>query len=81
VRLDVLEHGHKAGARAFLGAVRLMSRREPPSVLKTLTYRPGMFGRDFSAVVQHALRGPSYWSVGERELFAAYTSRLNQCPF
>src|SRR5215211_6260473 len=24
---------------------------------------------------------PSPWSVTDRELFAAYTSRLNQCPF
>jgi len=27
------------------------------------------------------MRGPSEWSVGERELFAAYTSKLNQCVF
>lgn len=81
MRLDVLENGHDLTARLFLKAVRLMSGGEPPSVLKTLTYRPGMFGRDFSALVQQALRGPSFWSIGERELFAAYTSRLNQCPF
>ena len=28
-----------------------------------------------------AMRGPSDWSAGERELFAAFTSLLNQCPF
>jgi len=27
------------------------------------------------------MRGPSMWSVGERELFAAFVSRLNQCVF
>jgi hypothetical protein len=27
------------------------------------------------------MRGPSEWTVGERELFAAYTSYLNRCPF
>jgi len=27
------------------------------------------------------MRGPSDWSVGERELFAAFVSSLNQCPF
>jgi hypothetical protein len=27
------------------------------------------------------MRGPSEWTVGERELFAAFTSKLNQCPF
>ena len=27
------------------------------------------------------LGGPSPWSVGEREMFAAFVSRLNQCVF
>ena len=27
------------------------------------------------------LRGPSAWSVGERELFAAFVSALNHCHF
>jgi hypothetical protein len=27
------------------------------------------------------MRGPSEWTVGERELFAAYTSYLNRCPY
>jgi len=27
------------------------------------------------------MRGPSAWTVGERELFAAFVSRLNQCLF
>jgi len=28
-----------------------------------------------------AMHGPSEWSPGERELFAGFTSLLNQCPF
>jgi len=27
------------------------------------------------------MRGESEWSVGERELFAAFVSCQNQCPF
>jgi hypothetical protein len=27
------------------------------------------------------MRGPSEWSPGERELFAAFASHLNQCVF
>jgi len=50
-------------------------------VLNTLHYRPELFGRPFSDAVDLALRGPSDWTPGERELFAAFTSVLNQCPF
>jgi hypothetical protein len=54
---------------------------EPPDVLKTLHYRPELFGRPFSDTLEPAMHGPSDWSVGERELFAAFVSSLNQCPF
>jgi hypothetical protein len=81
VRLAVVEHGHTGSARVILGVVRRVMRQEPPSILKTVCYRSGLFGRDFSALVHEVMRGPSDWSVAERELFAAYTSRLNQCPF
>jgi hypothetical protein len=67
VRIGVLEGGHVPA--------------EAPGVIKTLMYRPDLFGRPFSDAVDHAMRGPSDWSAGERELFAAFTSLLNQCPF
>ena len=50
-------------------------------VVKTLHYRPELFGRPFSAAVDEAMRGPSDWSPGQRELFAAFVSVQNQCPF
>lgn len=56
----------------------------PPNMLdvvKTLSYRPELFGRPFSSLTHVLLRGESAWSVGERELFAAYTAYLNKCPF
>jgi hypothetical protein len=53
----------------------------PLGVLKTINYRPEIFGRPFSNALDAAMRGPSDWSPGERELFAAFVSSLNQCPF
>jgi hypothetical protein len=50
-------------------------------VVRTMSYRPELFGRPFSAALQRVMRGPSDWSVGERELFAAFVSCRNQCPF
>jgi hypothetical protein len=50
-------------------------------VVKTILYRPERFGRPFSEELDVVMRGPSEWSPGERELFAGFTSLLNQCPF
>jgi hypothetical protein len=46
-----------------------------------LRYRPELFGEPISAYFQEVMKGPSDWSEAERELFAAFVSKLNQCPF
>ncbi|HET9666303.1 MAG TPA: hypothetical protein VFP09_06095 [Desertimonas sp.] len=53
----------------------------PLGVLRTLHYRPEVFGRSYSAALDLAMRGPSDWTPGERELFAAFVSSRNQCLF
>ena len=70
-----------AGATAYqLTLIRLTSDFTP-DILKVICHRPGYFGAPYSAAVQSALRGPSAWTVGERELFAAFVSRQNECRF
>jgi hypothetical protein len=64
-----------------LDAVDRADAPRPLGVLKTLHYRPELFGRPFSDALDLAMRGPSDWSDGERELFAAFVSRLNHCHF
>jgi hypothetical protein len=54
---------------------------EALGVVKTLLYRMELFGGPFSATLDDAMRGPSEWSAGERELFAGFASHLNQCLF
>jgi hypothetical protein len=81
VRLAVVDMGHAAPEAAILDEIRERSGQEPLGVVKTLLYRPELFGTPFSEVLHEAMRGPSDWSPGERELFAAFTSLLNQCPF
>ena len=46
-----------------------------------LRYRPELFGAPFSALLQDVMKGPSEWTEAERELFAAFVSVRNQCPF
>ena len=81
MRLSVVDHGHAPAEAAVLDAIRERSGAEPLGVVKTIHYRPDLFGRPFSEALDRVMRGPSEWSAGERELFAAFTSLLNQCPF
>ena len=80
MRLRKVHHGHPLRDRAMLGLMRLVMGHAP-GVVRTLLYRKGFFGRPFSELTQQVMRGPSPWSVGEREMFAAFVSRLNQCVF
>jgi hypothetical protein len=81
MRLRVVEMGHEPQEQAVLDMLRTESGREPVDVVKTLHYRPEIFGEPFCNLLDVAMRGESDWSPAERELFAAYTSSLNQCPF
>ena len=81
MRVRRVEHGHRFKQKLILTLIRLVSRRRVPDVVKTLMYRPEFFGRPQCEWTQAVMRGPSEWSVGERELFAAFTSKLNQCVF
>ena len=81
MRLKRLEHRHRLPQKLILGMIRLMNKRRAPDILRTLFYRPEFLGKPISVWTQAVMRGPSEWSVGDRELFAAFTSKLNQCVF
>ena len=81
MRLEVLEQGHDLPTRLTFALMRRVARAEVPAVIKASAYRHRFFGTPFHALVQDLMRGPSSWSVGERELFAAFTSSRNQCRF
>jgi hypothetical protein len=81
MRLSAVDSAHAPQEAAVLEVIRERSGNEPLGVVKTLLYRPELFGRPFSEALEVAMRGPSEWSPGERELFAGYASHLNQCLF
>jgi hypothetical protein len=81
MRLEKVETGHRFGKRLQLALIRLLGRSEPYDVVKMLWYRPEVLGGALGRISQAAMRGRSEWSVGERELFAAFVSRMSQCPF
>jgi hypothetical protein len=80
MRLAKVHNGHGLPDKALLGVMRIVMGHAP-GVVRTLRYRKEYFGRPFSELTQQVMRGPSEWTVGERETFAAFVSRLNQCVF
>lgn len=81
MRLASVERGDRLSLKLLYAFVRLVSGFRMPDVVRTLRYRHRSFGAPHSAHTHAVLRGASEWSVGERELFAAFVSKLNQCHF
>ena len=81
MRLRKVHEGHRLREKLLLGLMRVVMRASPPGVVRTMFYRPEFFGKAMSTMTHRVMRGPSEWSVGERELMAAFVSRLNQCVF
>jgi uncharacterized peroxidase-related enzyme len=81
MRLAILDSGHSFGTKALFAFIRAVSRQPTPDVVKLVMYRPDFFGTHMKKVTHEAMRGPSAWSVGDRELMAAFVSKTNDCEF
>jgi hypothetical protein len=81
MRLHKVQEEHSFPFRAMMWMRKKATGNEAPDVLRTFLYRPEFFGVWFTSFLNQVMRGPSEWSVGERELFAAFTAKLNQCVF
>lgn len=81
MRLKNVERGEHLADRVRYVVIRVASGFRAPDVVRTLGYRKDFFGDPHRIHTQAVMRGPSPWTVGERELFAAFVSRLNQCLF
>jgi hypothetical protein len=81
VRLKNVERGDGLKPRLLFGVIRLLSGFRAPDVVRTLMYRRPFFGEAHSRHTHEVMRGPSPWTIGERELFAAFVSDRNNCRF
>jgi hypothetical protein len=82
MRLPILDRGHfSVSARLKMAMMRLVTGHRAPDVVKLHFFRFETVGRKMSAGFQSAMRGPSEWSVFDREVMAAFVSRLNECVF
>ncbi len=81
MRLAILDNGHGFGTKALFALIQTVSRQPVLDVVKLVKYRPDFYGGPMSGVTQDAMRGRSTWSVGDRELMAAFVAKTNQCEF
>ena len=80
MRLASYERAPRLSQRAFVRMTRTLGA-ELDDVGKASLRRPTYFGEPFLRFAHVLLRGPSAWSIGERELFATVVSRANACQF
>ena len=81
MRLDILNRGYRPGTKLLFALIRIMSGRPLPDAAKLVFYRPDFYGARAKEFTHEAMRGPSAWTVGDRELMAAYVSKVNDSAF
>ena len=81
MRLDILNRGYGPGTKLLFAIIRVSSGQPLPDAAKLVFYRPDFYGARAKEFTHEAMRGPSAWSVGDRELMAAYVSKVNESAF
>jgi uncharacterized peroxidase-related enzyme len=81
MRLEILNRGYRPGTKLLFALIRLMSGHPVPDAAKLVFYRPDFYGARAKEFTHEAMRGPSAWTVGDRELMAAYVSKVNDSAF
>lgn len=79
MRLEILDRGHRLPTKALLAIIRVVSGHPVVDAVKLAFYRPDFYGA--GALTHEAMRGPSGWSVGDRELMAAFVAQTVESPF
>ena len=81
MRLSVLNNGYDLGTKILFKIIRIFSGYPLPDAAKIIFYRPDFYGNQMKQFTHAAMRGDSSWTIAERELMAAYISKLNECSF
>lgn len=81
MRLREIDRGDSIFNRLFIGFISLVSGMRLPDAARVAFYHKDFFGKPMGAWTQAAMRGPSAWSVGDRELMAALVAKWNSCDF
>src|ERR1700694_1082654 len=81
MRLPEIELGDGFANRLLISFISMVSGMRLPDAARVAFYHKDFFGVPVGAWTQAAMRGPSPWSVAERELMACMVARWNACAF
>jgi uncharacterized peroxidase-related enzyme len=81
MRLPEIERGDTLRHRALIGMISRSSGVRLPDAARVAFYDTDFAGPALGEWTQRTMRGPSGWSVSERELMAAAVASWNHCPF
>jgi uncharacterized peroxidase-related enzyme len=81
MRLGILDHGYHPWTKLLFALIRVFPGQPVPDAARLMFYRPDFYGRRAKTFTHEAMRGPSAWSVADRELMAAYVSTVNESAF
>jgi uncharacterized peroxidase-related enzyme len=81
MRLEILNSGYRPTTKALFALIRFFSGHPVPDAARLVFYRPDFYGDRAKQFTHEAMRGPSGWSVADRELMAAYVSKVNESAF
>jgi uncharacterized peroxidase-related enzyme len=81
MRLNILNNGYKFGTKVLFSIIKAVSGYPLPDAARLVFYRPDFYGTPAKKFTHKAMRGPSSWSVADRELMAAFVSNINACTF
>jgi AhpD family alkylhydroperoxidase len=81
VRLKILDNGHGLASKALFAFIRMVSHQPVLDVVRLVSYRSDFYGKPMSRIVHEAMRGSSQWSIGDRELMAAFVAKAIRCDF
>lgn len=81
MRLEILNHGYRPATKLLFALIRLFSGQPVPDAARLVFYRPDFYGTHAKKFTHEAMRGPSEWSVADRELMAAFVSKVNESAF
>jgi uncharacterized peroxidase-related enzyme len=81
MRPDVLNRGYSPGTKLLFTLIQTFSGQRLPDAARLVFYRPSFYGGRAKKLTHEAMRGPSAWSVADRELMAAFVSKVNESAF